>query len=47
MAWGKTGGRYGCHTVIGGTRDLSRALVYPVDSTDAKGRETNPVASAS
>ncbi|MFD3756854.1 serine hydrolase domain-containing protein [Streptomyces sp. NPDC058622] len=44
VAWGKTGGRYGYNTAIGGTRDLSRTLVYSVNSTDAKGREMNPVA---
>lgn len=44
MAWGKTGGRYGYNTAIGGTRDLSRILVYSVNSTDAKGPEMNPVA---
>ncbi|MEV7727678.1 hypothetical protein AB0P15_23435 [Streptomyces sp. NPDC087917] len=46
MAWGKTGGRYGYNTVIGATRDLSRTLVYSVNSTDAKGREMNEVAQA-
>ncbi|MFD3325975.1 serine hydrolase domain-containing protein [Streptomyces sp. NPDC058701] len=44
VAWGKTGGRYGYNTVIGGTRDLSRTVVYSVNSTDAKGRDMNPVA---
>lgn len=44
VAWGKTGGRYGYNTAIGGTRDLSRTLVYSVNSTDAKGQEMNPVA---
>lgn len=42
--YGKTGSRHGYSTVIGGTRDLSRTLVYSVNSTDAKGRDTNPVA---
>jgi D-alanyl-D-alanine carboxypeptidase len=41
--WGKTGGRWGYNAGIGGTRDLSRTLVYSVNSTDAKGRDTNPV----
>ncbi|MFD6873119.1 MULTISPECIES: serine hydrolase domain-containing protein [unclassified Streptomyces] len=45
-AWGKTGGRHGYNTVIGGTRDLSRTLVYSVNSTDAKGRNMNKVAEA-
>ncbi|WP_405488336.1 serine hydrolase domain-containing protein [Streptomyces sp. NBC_00096] len=44
VAWGKTGGRYGYNTAIGGTRDLSRTLVYSVNSTDAKGQDMNPVA---
>ncbi|MET9697565.1 serine hydrolase domain-containing protein [Streptomyces sp. NPDC006529] len=43
VAWGKTGGRYGYNTAIGGTRDLSRTLVYSVNSTDAKGLEANPI----
>ncbi|GAA3381138.1 serine hydrolase domain-containing protein [Streptomyces racemochromogenes] len=34
--WGKTGARPGYHTVIAATRDLSRTLVYSVNSTDAK-----------
>nr|WSX49527.1 beta-lactamase family protein [Streptomyces sp. NBC_00974] len=44
VAWGKTGGRYGYTSAIGGTRDLSRTLVYSVNSTDAKGQDMNPVA---
>ncbi|MET9959744.1 serine hydrolase domain-containing protein [Streptomyces sp. NPDC006326] len=44
VAYGKTGSRYGYSTVIGGTRDLSRTLVYSVNSTDAKGQEMNKVA---
>ncbi|MFE2878012.1 serine hydrolase domain-containing protein [Streptomyces roseus] len=44
VVYGKTGSRYGYSTVIGGARDLSRTLVYSVNSTDAKGREMNPVA---
>ncbi|MFJ3879689.1 serine hydrolase domain-containing protein [Streptomyces sp. NPDC090077] len=41
--YGKTGSRHGYSTVIGGTRDLSRTLVYSVNSTNAKG-DMNPVA---
>ncbi|MEU3466345.1 serine hydrolase domain-containing protein [Streptomyces sp. NPDC006687] len=41
--YGKTGSRYGYSTVIGGTRDLSRTLVYSVNSTDAKGPDMNAV----
>ncbi|MFJ3106461.1 serine hydrolase domain-containing protein [Streptomyces sp. NPDC086835] len=41
--WGKTGGRWGYNAGIGGTRDLSRTLVYSINSTDAKGRDANPV----
>ncbi|WP_327416692.1 serine hydrolase domain-containing protein [Streptomyces sp. NBC_01233] len=44
VAWGKTGGRHGCNTAIGGTRDLSRTLVYSVNATDAKGQDMNKVA---
>ncbi|MCX4540997.1 serine hydrolase domain-containing protein [Streptomyces sp. NBC_01565] len=46
VAYGKTGSRYGYSTVIGGTRDLSRTLVYSVNSTDAKGADMNKVAFA-
>ncbi|MGW2277432.1 serine hydrolase domain-containing protein [Streptomyces sp. NPDC001770] len=42
--WGKTGGRYGYNTAIAATRDLSRTLVYSVNSTDAKGEDLNPTA---
>ncbi|MGW2846206.1 serine hydrolase domain-containing protein [Streptomyces sp. NPDC001274] len=42
--WGKTGGRWGYNTVIAATRDLSRTLVYSVNSTDAKGEGMNPTA---
>ncbi|MFF7983666.1 serine hydrolase domain-containing protein [Streptomyces sp. NPDC007901] len=42
--WLKSGSRYGYSAVVLGTRDLSRTLVYSVDSTDAKGEEMNPVA---
>jgi D-alanyl-D-alanine carboxypeptidase len=44
VAWGKTGSRHGYNTVMGATRDLSRTLVYSVNSTNAKGQEMNPVA---
>ncbi|MFF4104840.1 serine hydrolase domain-containing protein [Streptomyces sp. NPDC001903] len=44
VVYGKTGSRYGYSTVIGGARDLSRTLVYSVNSTDAKGRDMNQVA---
>ncbi|GGS88296.1 serine hydrolase domain-containing protein [Streptomyces cinerochromogenes] len=37
VIWGKTGSRPGYTAVIAATRDLSRTLVYSVDSTDAKG----------
>ncbi|WP_030718598.1 serine hydrolase domain-containing protein [Streptomyces sp. NRRL S-237] len=43
VVWGKTGGRYGYNTGMGATRDLSRTLVYSVNSTDAKGEDMNPV----
>lgn len=42
--WLKSGARYGYTAVIAATRDLSRTLVYSVNSTDAKGEEMNPVA---
>ncbi|MGC9498648.1 serine hydrolase domain-containing protein [Streptomyces sp. WG7] len=41
--WGKSGSRYGYSAAIGGTRDLSRTLVYSVNATDAKSAERNPV----
>ncbi|RDD88174.1 serine hydrolase [Streptomyces parvulus] len=41
--WGKSGSRYGYSALIGGTRDLSRTLVYSVNATDAKSAERNPV----
>ncbi|MGW0390170.1 serine hydrolase domain-containing protein [Streptomyces sp. NPDC003042] len=44
VAWGKSGGRHGYNTAIGATRDLSRTLVYSVNSTNAKGQDMNPVA---
>ncbi|MEU0335369.1 serine hydrolase domain-containing protein [Streptomyces sp. NPDC006193] len=37
VIWGKSGSRPGYATVIAATRDLSRTLVYSVNSTDAKG----------
>ncbi|MET9930019.1 MULTISPECIES: serine hydrolase domain-containing protein [unclassified Streptomyces] len=40
--WGKTGGRWGYNAAISSTRDGSRTLVYSVNSTDAKGQDTNP-----
>lgn len=43
LFWGKSGSRYGYTTLIGGTRDLSRTLVYSVTATDAKSAESNPV----
>ncbi|NEA65425.1 serine hydrolase domain-containing protein [Streptomyces sp. SID12488] len=42
--WLKSGGRWGYNSVIAATRDLSRTLVYSVNSTDAKGQGLNPVA---
>ncbi|MYV99151.1 serine hydrolase domain-containing protein [Streptomyces sp. SID3343] len=42
--WIKSGARYGYSTVIAATCDLSRTLVFSVDSTDAKGESMNPVA---
>ncbi|MFG2976673.1 serine hydrolase domain-containing protein [Streptomyces sp. NPDC048331] len=44
VVWGKSGSRYGYTTGMGATRDLSRTLVYSVNSTDAKSQDTNPVA---
>ncbi|MET9715984.1 serine hydrolase domain-containing protein [Streptomyces rochei] len=44
--WGKSGSRYGYSALIGGTRDLSRTLVYSVNATDAKSAERNPVVDA-
>ncbi|MFJ8538504.1 serine hydrolase domain-containing protein [Streptomyces sp. NPDC093591] len=35
--WGKTGARPGYHAVVAATRNLSRTVVYSVNSTDAKG----------
>ncbi|MER5968419.1 serine hydrolase domain-containing protein [Streptomyces sp. NPDC002055] len=41
VVWAKTGSRPGYHTVIAATCDLSRTLVYSVNSTDAKGNGGN------
>lgn len=41
--WGKSGSRYGYSALIGGTRNLSRTLVYSVNSTDAKSAAPKPV----
>ncbi|MGW1955537.1 serine hydrolase domain-containing protein [Streptomyces sp. NPDC001920] len=35
--WAKTGSRPGYHTVVAATRNLSRTVVYSVNSTDARG----------
>ncbi|NGN67085.1 beta-lactamase family protein [Streptomyces sp. A7024] len=42
--WLKSGARYGYTAMVAATRDLSRTLVYSVNSTDAKGESMNPVA---
>ncbi|MFJ9178664.1 serine hydrolase domain-containing protein [Streptomyces sp. NPDC102360] len=42
--WGKSGSRYGYGTGIAADRELTRTLVYSVNSTDAKGENMNPVA---
>ncbi len=44
--WGKSGSRYGYSALMGGTRDLSRTLVYSVNATDAKSAARNPVLDA-
>ncbi|MEU9092690.1 serine hydrolase domain-containing protein [Streptomyces sp. NPDC048428] len=44
QVWGKTGGRWGYNTAIAATPDLSRTLVYSVNSTDAKGSDMNRTA---
>ncbi|SEG97930.1 D-alanyl-D-alanine carboxypeptidase [Nonomuraea solani] len=41
VAYGKTGARYGYAAGVGATRDLSRTLVYSVNSTDAKASGQN------
>ncbi|MEI5101297.1 serine hydrolase domain-containing protein [Streptomyces sp. PmtG] len=43
VVWLKTGSRHGYNAVIAATRDLDVTLVYSVNSTDAKGEDTNPV----
>ncbi|MFF6776368.1 serine hydrolase domain-containing protein [Streptomyces sp. NPDC012637] len=42
--WGKTGGRWGYNAAIASTRHGERTLVYSVNSTDAKGKDTSRVA---
>ncbi|MEU5433029.1 serine hydrolase domain-containing protein [Streptomyces sp. NPDC020719] len=46
--WGKTGGRWGYTTLIGAavspTGELTRTLVYSINSTDAKGTDMNRTA---
>lgn len=41
VAYGKTGARYGSSAGIGATRDLSRVVVYSINSTDAKAQGQN------
>ncbi|MFC4507506.1 MULTISPECIES: serine hydrolase domain-containing protein [Streptomyces] len=41
--WVKSGGRYGYNSAVAATRDLSRTVVYSVNSTDAKSEDVNPV----
>ncbi|MDF2706954.1 MAG: hypothetical protein K0R62_2606 [Nonomuraea muscovyensis] len=41
VGYGKTGARYGFAAGVGATRDLSRTLVYTVNSTDAKAQGSN------
>ncbi|MEU6741902.1 serine hydrolase domain-containing protein [Streptosporangium sandarakinum] len=41
VAFGKTGARYGSATGVGATRDLSRTVVYSINSTDAKAAGQN------
>ncbi|WP_169789064.1 serine hydrolase domain-containing protein [Nonomuraea candida] len=41
VGYGKTGARWGYSSGVGATRDLSRALVYSVNSTDAKASGQN------
>lgn len=41
--WFKSGGRYGYSSAIAATCDLSRTLVYSVNSTDSKSEDGNPV----
>ncbi|MWA13943.1 serine hydrolase domain-containing protein [Streptomyces sp. BA2] len=44
VVWLKTGSRYGYTSMIASTENGSRALVYSVNATDAKGKDMNPVA---
>ncbi|WP_101790543.1 serine hydrolase domain-containing protein [Nonomuraea indica] len=41
VGYGKTGARYGFSAGVGATRDLSRTLVYAVNSTDSKAQGQN------
>ncbi|MGV9770692.1 serine hydrolase domain-containing protein [Streptosporangium sp. NPDC003464] len=41
VAFGKTGARYGSASGVGATRDLSRTVVYSINSTDAKASGQN------
>ncbi|MEU7897211.1 serine hydrolase domain-containing protein [Nonomuraea sp. NPDC049152] len=41
VAYGKTGARYGFSAGVGATRDLSRTVVYSINSTDAKASGRN------
>ncbi|NUP68284.1 MAG: beta-lactamase family protein [Nonomuraea sp.] len=41
VAYGKTGARYGSAAGIGAVRDLSRVVVYSLNSTDAKAQGQN------
>ncbi|WP_157530688.1 serine hydrolase domain-containing protein [Microtetraspora niveoalba] len=41
VAFGKTGARYGSAAGVGATRDLSRTVVYSINSTDAKASGQN------
>ncbi|MEU4699191.1 serine hydrolase domain-containing protein [Nonomuraea dietziae] len=41
VAYGKTGARYGFSAGVGATRDLSRTVVYSINSTDAKSSGQN------
>ncbi|MFI1395927.1 serine hydrolase domain-containing protein [Streptomyces sp. NPDC020681] len=43
VGWGKTGGLYGYNTAILAARDLTRTLVYSVNSTNARDQTMNKV----
>ncbi|MFG2528424.1 serine hydrolase domain-containing protein [Streptomyces sp. NPDC048516] len=43
VLWGKSGARPGYSTLLVATRDLSRTLIYSLNSTDAKSTTPNPV----